>query len=182
MENRKILIVGIVILAVFSRLLPHPPNVAPITAIALFGTATLSGFTGVVIPLFIMFISDLFLGFHKTMPFVYGSFFLIGFLGLLLHNNISFKNITVVSILSSLIFFFITNFGVWLTSSMYPHTASGLIQAYLMGIPFLRNTLAGDLLYSYSLFYGYFFVNNYLRVWYGSLTRRNVGMGRPKPF
>lgn len=170
MENRKILIIGIILLAVLSRLLPHPPNVAPISAIALFGTATLTGFTGVVIPLFIMFISDLFLGFHKTMPFVYGSFFLIGFLGLMLRKKISFKNITLVTVTSSLLFFLITNFGVWLTSSMYSHTVQGLIQAYIMGIPFLRNTLVGDLSYSYALFYGYSFVNNYLRVWYGSLT------------
>lgn len=180
MENRKILIVGIILLAVLSRLLPHPPNIAPITAIALFGTASLSAFTGIIIPLFIMFLSDLFLGFHKTIPFVYGSFFLISILGLMLRNHASFKRVTFITTVSSLLFFFITNFGVWLTSSMYPHTIPGLIQAYFMGIPFLRNTLIGDFFYTYSLFYGYFFVNNYLRVWYGSLSRRNIGVGRSK--
>lgn len=177
MENRKILIAGIILLAVLSRLLPHPPNIAPITAIALFGTASLSGFIGIVIPLFIMFLSDLFLGFHKTIPFVYGSFFLISVLGLMLRNHASFKRVTFITTISSLLFFFITNFGVWLTSSMYPHTVQGLTQAYLMGIPFLRNTLAGDFFYTYSLFYGYLFVNNYLHVWYRSLTSHS-GVGK----
>ncbi|MBI2443285.1 MAG: hypothetical protein HYV40_05260 [Candidatus Levybacteria bacterium] len=115
----------IIISAVALRLLPHHPNVAPIAAMALFGGAYLDKRFALAIPLLALFVSDLFLGFHSTMPFV------------------------------SVLFFLITNFGVWLMGTLYSRTLEGLLQSYIMGLPFFRNTLIGDFLYVGVLFGGY---------------------------
>ncbi len=160
MENRKILrkLVNpfvIILFALVLRLLPHAPNVAPIGAMALFGGAYLNKRYALVVPLVALFISDYFLGFHRTMPFVYGSFLLTGYIGLRLRNNKSALNVLAASLISSLLFFIITNFGVWGVSGLYPKTLTGLAQAYYFAIPFFRNTIIGDLLYT-GLFFGSF--------------------------
>ncbi len=142
-------------LAVILRLVPHMPNVAPIAAMALFGGVYLNKKYALIVPLVAMFLSDIFLGFHNVMPFVYGSFLVSGLLGLLVRNHKSFINITGVTLLSSVIFFTVTNFGVWVMGNMYPHTLSGLMTCYAMGVPFFRNTLVGDLFYAGVLFGSY---------------------------
>src|SRR5215469_15693142 len=93
---------AIIFFAAFLRLLPHPPNVAPIAAMALFGGAYLDKKYALIIPLLAMFFSDLFLGFYKEMSVVYGSFFLIGLLGLWLRNHKTPFNILSASLTSSL--------------------------------------------------------------------------------
>lgn len=158
MENRNILaknlsISAIIILAVFMRIMPHLPNATPVAAMALYSGFSLKGWKAYALPLLVMLVSDVVIGFHSTMLFVYGSFIIIVFFGHLLETK-TFMKITGVTVLSSLIFFTITNFGVWLTSSMYVKDLSGLLQAYVMGLPFLRNTLIGDFVYTYALFYG----------------------------
>lgn len=162
MANRQILnkinlvnILMVVGTAVILRLLPHAPNFAPIGALALFGGAYLNGIFAFVVPLSAMFVSDLFLGFHNTMFFVYGSFILIGLLGLWLKNHKSAGNVILASLSSSVLFFLLTNFGVWLVSGMYQKTASGLMESYFMALPFFRNTLLGDLFYTGVFFGGY---------------------------
>lgn len=141
--------------SVMLRILPHIPNVAPITGLALFSGATLKSKKSLLIPLFVMFLSDIFLGFHSTIIFVYGSFFLIAIIGRFIKNKAGFINLSLVSFFSSVLFFLITNFGVWLTSTMYVKNIDGLISAYTLGIPFFRNTLIGDFVYSMMFFYGY---------------------------
>lgn len=148
----------IVILAALMRLLPHPANFAPITALALFGGAHFKGPRAFLIPILAMLLSDIFLGFHGTMPYVYGSFLIIVFVGKLLERKQTFPRILGASIASSLLFFFITNFGVWAAGTMYVKNMSGLMTSYLMGIPFLKNTFLGDLLYTFTFFYGYQYV------------------------
>lgn len=162
MENRDLLkikkyasIVGIVILAIIARLIPHLPNMAPIAALALFSGAHLSKKFAVVIAISAMFLSDIFLGFHKTIPFVYGSFIAIIFIGSFLKNHQKGKYILGATLLSSILFFIVTNFGVWLVEDLYTKNISGLYQAYFMALPFFRNTLLGDLSYTFSFFYGY---------------------------
>lgn len=175
MENRKILeksqrskikgqifqkqelvsFIGIVGVAVIARLIPHPANFAPITGLALFSGVTQKSKKILLIPLVAMFVSDIFLGFHSTIPFVYGSFLLISVIGRVIKNRVTFVNLSLIGIFSSFLFFLITNFGVWLTSSMYTKNVSGLIGAYVMGIPFFRNTLMGDFVFTMSFFYGY---------------------------
>lgn len=169
MENRKILSMKkkinsftnrkifspllIIIFAVVMRLLPHPPNVAPIAAMALFGGVYLNKKYALIVPLIAMFISDIFLGFYNEIIFVYGSFLLIGLIGLWLRNHKTFRNVIFASIGSSILFFIITNFGVWLMGTMYDKSFAGLLEAYIMGLPFFRNTLLGDLGYV-GLFFG----------------------------
>ena len=145
----------IVIAAVLLRLAPHEPNVAPIGAMALFGGATLSKRYALVVPLIVMFISDLFLGFHSTMFWVYGSFVLIGLLGVMLRNKVNFGTVLISSVLASILFFLVTNFGVWVQGGMYQANLNGLLQSYIMGLPFFRNTLSGDLFFN-AIFFGGF--------------------------
>jgi hypothetical protein len=142
----------IILVAVLMRLLPHLPNFTPLAAMALFGGVYLNKKYAFAIPLAAMFISDIFLGFHSAMPYVYGSFILTGAIGLWLKNHKSAKNIVCASLISSILFFLITNFGVWATG-WYPRTLSGLMQSYTMGLPFFRNTVLGDLCYT-GVFFG----------------------------
>lgn len=145
----------IIAFAVILRLVPHPPNVAPIAAMALFGGVYLDKKYALVIPLVAMFFSDIFLGFHNTMLFVYGSFLLTGLIGLWLKDRKTIANIILATLTSSILFFLITNFGVWLVSGMYDRTLSGLVQSYYYALPFFRNTIIGDLLYTGLFFGGY---------------------------
>lgn len=158
----------IIIFAVLLRLIPHPPNVAPIAAMALFGGAYLDKKYALVVPLIAMFLSDIFLGFHTTMPFVYGSFLLIGLIGMWLKKRRTIANVIGATFISSLLFFFITNFGVWFIGGLYPKTINGLTNAYFYAIPFFRNTIVGDLFYV-GLFFGCYelilrYMNNELRI------------------
>ncbi|MDO9027517.1 MAG: hypothetical protein Q7U68_01460 [Candidatus Roizmanbacteria bacterium] len=176
MENREILkqvnkvykvhkvasYLAIILLAVVARLIPHAPNFAPIGGLALFSGANFKKKSALLIPLAAMFFSDMFLGFHKTIPYVYVSFILITIIGKYLKENPKVINLISASLLSSILFFLITNFGVWLTGSMYLKTVNGLLQSYLKGLPFFRNTLLGDLFYSFSFFYGYRFLSNFV--------------------
>ncbi len=151
MDHRKIL--KIILLSIFARLNPHPPNMAPIGALALYSGTNFEKAIGVLIPLSVMLLSDIFLGFHSTMIFVYGSFALIFFLGRFLKNKTSVKNVIISSLTISFLFFIITNFGVWLTTSMYEKNMQGLMICYAMGLPFLKNTILGDLMYNAVFFF-----------------------------
>jgi hypothetical protein len=137
--------------AALSRFIPHPPNFAPIAAMALFGGVYLDKRYRLLIPFCAMLISDYFIGFHNTMPFVYGSFVLAALLGVWLRNHKTVGWIVGASIASSILFFVVTNFGVWVMG-MYPQNLAGLVECYVAAIPFFRNTLLGDLLYVAVLF------------------------------
>lgn len=139
-----------IIAAVVLRLLPHLPNFAPIAAMALFGGVYLNKKYALIVPLAAMVVSDIFIGFYNPwiLASVYGSFILIGLLGLWLKNNKTVPNVIGASLLGSVGFFLITNFAVWaVPHSFYPHTLQGLMNSYMMGLPFFRNTLMGDLFY-----------------------------------
>jgi len=161
--KEKLFPVLVVLVAVLMRFLPHPANVVPIAAMALFGGAYLNKKYAVFLPMAVMLISDLFLGFHKTMPFVYGSFLIASIIGISLKNRVKIKPVLGASLLSSIIFYVVTNFGVWLTSGMYELTGLGLIKCYVLAIPFFRNTLAGDLFYTVMMFGGYEIVLRFYR-------------------
>src|SRR6266571_5042638 len=149
---------GIVLAAAAMRLLPHPPNVAPIAAIALFGGAHFaSKRAALAVPLLAMWLSDVFLGFgvDRVLPFVYGSFALIVVLGRLIRDRRSPLAVGGAALTGSVLFFVITNFGAWLSGDLYPRTAEGLVACYVAAIPFFQNTLAGDLFYTAVLFGGF---------------------------
>jgi hypothetical protein len=156
MYARTFAITAVVLIAAASRLLPHPPNVTPIAAMALLAGASLHDFrVAVAIPLGAMFLSDLFLGMHGTIPFVYGSMVLITGIGTWLRGRRRPTPIAAAAVAGAVLFYVITNFGVWATSTLYPKTAAGLSMAYAAGLPFFRNTLLGDLVYCALLFGGF---------------------------
>lgn len=147
--KREFIILLFVVFAVLFRLMPHPPNFVPITTLALFGASTFKNkWIGLTIPLIAMAISDLFLGFYSISVYVYLSFFLISLLGRY-WRKIGIKNV----FLSSLLFFIITNFGVWLMG--YPKTLEGFIMCYTLAIPFFGYSLIGDLFFFYVLKYSF---------------------------
>jgi uncharacterized membrane protein len=143
----------IILFAVSLRILPHVPNIAPIAAMGLFGGVYFNKRYAVMVPLIALFLSDIFLGFYKGMPFVYGSFLLTGLIGIWLRAHKSTGTILLGTTISSLLFFLITNFGVWLQSGMYQHTWQGFLDCYVLAIPFFRNTLVGDFFFV-GLFFG----------------------------
>lgn len=153
----------LIILGIASRLLPHPPNFTPVTALALFAPAYIKNkYLAIIFPLAIMVVSDIFLGFHNVIAFVYGSFILVALLGLYLYKHKTLKNIILITLASSLLFFVITNFGVWLVTPWYQKTWSGLLLCYTLAIPFLRNSLLGDIFYVGMIFGSYELV---VRLW-----------------
>jgi hypothetical protein len=154
MNNKKTIIVtvSVILMGAVARLLPHPANVTPLTAIALLGGSYLSPALALTVPLAALFASDLFLGFHGTMPFVYASFILVSALGLFLKKRRNAQMVAAACLGSSFLFFILTNFGVWMTSGLYAHNASGLINCYTAALPFLRNSALGDLFFTAALF------------------------------
>jgi hypothetical protein len=166
-----IFVVLVILLAALSRLLPHPFNFTPIGAIALFGGVCFERkILAFVIPLSAMLLSDLVIqsmrgtGLHHTMWAVYGSFALTACLGIWLRKRTRVTNIFMASLVSSALFFLITNFAVWIGSTFYVQTFSGLLSCYAAGIPFynhdlfgsaLMNTVFGDLFFTAMLFGAY---------------------------
>lgn len=146
------LIVGLILLGMIARLVPHPWNATPVMAIALFGGTYLSKRWAILLPLAIVAASDLLLGWHNTIPFTWGAFALTGMLGWWIRSHPTTSRILLGSITGSVLFFLITNFGVWVTGELYPMTPEGLWQCYLAGLPFFRNSLIGDLVYTSALF------------------------------
>ena len=163
----------IIVAAVGLRLIPHLPNFAPIGAMALFGGAYIKNKYALLIIFGILLISDYLLLYinpfssnpvnfsrlyapweliHSTIFFVYFSFFINFFIGRWFAANKSISRVFSGALISSVQFFVITNFGVWLTG-MYGQGVSGFPQSYLMAIPFFRGTLMGDLFYT-GLFFG----------------------------
>jgi hypothetical protein len=161
-DIRTGLLFGIVLIAALSRLIPHYPNVTPISGMALFGAAYFSRkWMAALIPFAALWLSDLILnntiyasyseGFSLFgSPWVYLAFGLIVVMGWLGLKKISLPRVIGVSVSASLLFFLITNFGSWL--AFYPNTVEGLIACYGAAIPFLRNTILGDLFYVTVLF------------------------------
>ena len=154
-----LVIVVLMITAVMFRVFNHHYNVllnfSPIAAIALFGATNLKNrLMAFGIPMLVLFASDCFIGFHNTMFFTYGSFALIGLLGFVtLRNKFSVGRLILIALSSSLIFFVITNFGVWLMpNTMYSKDIEGLITCYERAVPYFGNTVAGDLFFSALLF------------------------------
>ena len=179
---RFLFLTGAIVMAAISRVLPHPPNFTPIAAMALFGGACFADKRfAFIVPLLAMIISDSILelmsgiGFHNTIIYVYASFVLITFVGIYMRNKANAGNIILASLTSSILFFLITNFGVWQVS--VPSGASGefemgikgLLNTYTIAIPFYNNdifgsffanTIIGDLFYCGIMFGSLYFAKN----------------------
>ena len=147
--------------AAFSRLIPHPLNFTPIAAIGLFGAVYFDKKFAFVVPFAAMVISDYFIGFYNQIYWVYGSFILIAFMGLWLKNHKSIIAIAGTTLASSILFFVVTNFGVWFSGTMYSKDVAGILECYVAAIPFFKNTVAGDASYVAVLFGAYELVLKY---------------------
>ena len=149
-----LIVSGMVFIAAFVRLIPHPPNFAPIAAMALFGGAYFNKkWAAFLLPLLAMFITDLIIGFHATMWAVYISFVIIVGSGMFLIKQKKVTNIILASVSSSVLFFVITNFGLWISTPYYAKTGAGLAACYTAAIPFFHYTLLGDIFFV-SLMFG----------------------------
>jgi hypothetical protein len=139
------------------RVIPHPGNFAPIAAIALFGAVYLNKKYALILPLAAMAVSDFFIGFDslQSRAIVYGSFLLIGGIGYWLRNHKSVWTVVGASLVSSVIFFLISNLPFVHAQSLYPYTWAGTMTSYMNGLPFFRNTLLGDLFYTTTFFGAY---------------------------
>jgi hypothetical protein len=153
---RLLALLSAIVAAAALRLVPHPPNFSPIDAMALFSGAYLGRrWLAFVAPLGALLLSDLILGFYSGMEFQYVSVALIVLIGWVALPKVSVLRLAGAAIASSVLFYLVTNFGVWLGSGMYPQTLSGLAACYVAAIPFFQNTLAGDLFYTGVLFGGF---------------------------
>jgi len=153
MKHLSFMIV-VVVAAALSRLLPHPPNFTPIAAIALAGGVYFDRRWALVIPTAALFLSDALIGFHGLMPFVYGSFAAIAAIGIWLRSRKSVAMVAGATLSGSILFFVITNFGVWFLAdgTIYPKSLAGLGACYVAALPFFRTSLLGDAVYTAILF------------------------------
>ncbi len=149
------LAIGLLIIGILSRYLIHIPNFTPVLAIALFGGVYLNKRYAILLPLALMVISDLIIGMHSTAIFTWGSMVLIGVMGLWLRNHKNWKTVFASSLASAILFFIVSNLGVWLVGDLYPMTGQGLVECFLMAIPFFGNTLLSTLIYTAVLFGSY---------------------------
>nr|AXL06675.1 hypothetical protein [uncultured bacterium] len=155
-------LVAMILAAAATRLIPHPPNLTAVGAVALFGGAYFSRrWLAVLIPLAAMLLSDLALPYTlyagsglSITPMTYICFLLTVGLGMLLRERVSFGSVTIGAVAASVMFFLLSNGWVWFGGSMYPHNAAGLIECYLAGLPFAQNMLVGNLFYCGVLFGG----------------------------
>ena len=149
MKQKENLIIFFIMIAVWFRLIPHLPNFTPVTSLALFSGLMLKRkWLSIGVPLVAMILSDLVLGFSSISMWVYLGFASITMIGWFL-DKMNTKSI----LLSSLIFFIISNFGVWMLD--YPHTFEGLIMCYSLAIPFFGYSIMGDLFWGYTFKYSY---------------------------
>jgi hypothetical protein len=159
---RAILAAVMIALAAVLRILPHPWNFTPIGAMALFSGAMFRDRRAAFLfPLVALFAGDLFVGLHRLIPVVYGSFLLSVLIGTWLANHRTILRIGGAVCLGALQFFLVTNLAVWQISVSYPHTPAGLAACYIAGLPFFGNALAGDALYV-TLFFGAFALAEHL--------------------
>ncbi len=155
-HSRILAILFAILVAAVLRLVPHPPNFTPIGAMALFSGAYLGRRAiAFAAPLGALLLSDLVLGFYHGQATIYFSVALIVMIGMVALSRVSPFRVGAAAIFSSVLFFVITNFGMWLFSGFYPRTLAGFEACYVAAIPFFQNTVAGDLFYATLLFGGF---------------------------
>jgi len=161
--------IGLIIIGILTRFIPHVPNFSPLVGIALFSGAYLKGKYSYLIPIGIYVISDIIIGLHGVVLFTWGSIALIYWLGHKLKTNKTPVKIAAYTLVSSVIFFIVTNFGVWL-QGWYSYTLGGLLKCYIAALPFFRTSLLADFTYAAVLFGTYEYILRKNK----SLPQRNV--------
>ncbi|HJM47639.1 MAG: hypothetical protein QF814_04105 [Candidatus Marinimicrobia bacterium] len=178
LSTRHFILAGLLILAAFSRLIPHPPNFTAVGAMALFGGAYVSSRTlAIILPLGALWVSDLILNnlvyteyyqgfvlFSSGHIWIYISFIAIVLIGRFTMKNVTMKSVGLSGASASIIFFLLSNFGVWIGGLMYPLSLSGLISCYVAALPFFGWTLIGNAFYCTMLFGSFEFASNKISV------------------
>jgi hypothetical protein len=175
MSSRTKVLIAAIFMAAVGRIIPHPPNFAPMTALALFAGAYVSRrWLAFLVPLVAMLVGDCCLelatrwahaygaanwlagthGFYSSMWTTYLAFVLVVAIGCWLGRRAGVLRIGIATFASSLTFFIVTNFAVWATESLYPHTLSGLVNCYFVALPFFGNTVGSDAIFVSILFGG----------------------------
>lgn len=150
---RTLLIAAMIVFAAVIRIVPHPWNLAPVGAMALFSGAVIRNrLVAFLFPMLALLAGDLFIGFHILMPVVYASFLVSIGIGFWLRDRHTIPRLGGAVLLGAVQFFFITNMGVWMFLHSYPKTFAGLVTCYVAGLPYFWNTLAGDVFFSALLF------------------------------
>jgi len=153
---RGVIVATMILLAAVLRIVPHPWNLTPIGAIALFSGAMFRNrWMAFALSLASLFAGDVFVGFHKLMFVVYASFAISVAIGRWLGDSRSVARIGGAVFVGAAQFFVVTNFAVWAIGDYYPKTTEGLVNCFVAGVPFFWNTLAGDALYAGILFGGF---------------------------
>jgi hypothetical protein len=147
-DTRQGLALALIFLGVLFRAMPHPDNFTPTTALVLFAGAALGGWLAYAVPLVIMAASDLFIGLHPLFWLTWPSFVLITWAGQKLKGKEGAAPLFFASFGASVFFFVVSNLGVFLFEGMYPKTWAGLTDCFTMALPFFRNSLLSDLLYT----------------------------------
>lgn len=172
MKNRNIALISLIIIAITSRFIPHLSNFTAVGAVALFGGAMFKdGFKAFLIPIIALFVSDLLInnvlyasfyeGFQWVTPgflYIYGGFALAVLIGRTSVKGFKIVPIASAAVISTILFYLITNFGSWTINPMYTKDFTGLINSYIAGLPFLLNQLIGALGYSALLFGSVYFL------------------------
>lgn len=152
-KNTIAVFITLLVLCVLSRWVSHMWNFTLLGGAFLFAGAYFQDKKiAVALMLSAMLISDMVIGFHDQMLVVYLAYFIVVALGFLLTVNSSRLKILGFSVLGSFSFYLITNFAVWYQGALYPMTFAGLIDCYVMGIPFYRNQILSDVLSSFAFF------------------------------
>ena len=163
-SEAPVIVFVLIVLAAASRLLPHPPNFAPVAAIGLYSGAAVGRRTGWLVPFAALLASDAVIGFYNPVGMAWNYLAFAVCLGLgagLLRRGRSLGRVTGAVLGSSVAFFLVSNFGMW-ASGYYPRTWAGLRECYVAALPFFRNTLASDVLYSAALFGGHALLARFL--------------------
>ena len=145
-------IILILILAM-SRLIPHPPNFTPVISVAIMsGYLFRNIYLSFVVLITSMILADAFIGFYENMLFVYLSLLLIAYIFYKIAGKINLKNLFIYSFFGSVIFYLISNFGVWYFGNLYEKNFNGLIECYFLAIPFFKNTVLSTIFFTYITF------------------------------
>jgi hypothetical protein len=159
-----VIALSLIAIGIVLRILPHPANFAPIGAISIFGGAVLPKRLSILVPLGAMVISDAIIGFYSLMPLIWVCYLLIALASFKWLRPATLRKGAVFTISSSVFFFAVTNFGVWLTSGMYTHNWTGIVSCYTLALPFFRNTLLSDATYTAVLFSVYVLATHKLKL------------------
>ena len=161
-SKKEIFPISLILILVLARLIPHPPNFTPIIAVAILsGYFFKNIYLSFATLLIAMLLADAFIGFYENIFFVYLSLLLIAFIFYKISEKINFKNLFIYGFIGSLIFFIVSNFGVWALGSpglndiAYEKNLNGLVECYILAIPFFGNTFLSTLIFAYPAIFIY---------------------------